>query len=99
MILVLAVLWNIAKLFIVKSHCSPFTYTISGLRVNPVGGGLGLGVAAAADNVDGGVAALNPLVEGGDGQEEENDSGLDNMGADEPQVNRIVKRKKTMSLI
>ena len=67
--------------------------------MNPVGGGLGLGVAAAADNVDEGVAALNPLVEGGDGQEEENDSGLDNMGADEPQVNRIVKRKKTMSLI
>ena len=67
--------------------------------MNPVGGGLGLGVAAAADNVDGGVAALNPLVEGGDGQEEENDSGLDNMGADEPQVNRTVKRNKTMSLI
>ena len=62
--------------------------------MNPVGGGLGLGVAAPADNVDGGVAALNPLVEGGDGQEEENDSGLDNMGADEPQVNRILKRKK-----
>ncbi len=63
--------------------------------MNPVGGGLGLGVAAAADNVDGGVAALNPLVEGGDGQEEGNDSGLDDMGADEPQVNSILKRKKS----
>ena len=58
----------------------------SGLRVNPVGGGLGLGQAAAVDNIEGGVAGLNPLVDGADGQEEGNDSGLDDMGADEPQV-------------
>jgi len=57
----------------------------AGLRVNPVGGGLGLGQAAAVDNIEGGVAGLNPLVDGGDGQEEGNDSGLDDMGADEPQ--------------